>query len=440
MKHNKPARYYDPDELRARLGELDPVKIADELARLEPSRQAEMFRQIEGDRAREVFCLLDAAHQETILGSLDETRAAALVEELDPDDRARLFTELAKDHAEKLLAGLSPQERRLTIQLLDYPAESAGRIMTPEYVSLQPDLTAAEALQQIREQAAAAETIHTLPVIDSDERLVGMLELSDLVLAAPETPIRSIIREELRSVRADTDQETVARLLQAADLLAVPVVDAGERLLGLVTVDDAMDVLTREEEEDISRAGGTEPLRRPYFSVSDLRLARSRIVWLLVLIVAATLTVQVLKTFEQTLDQVVALAMFIPLLIGTGGNAGAQSATTLVRGMAVGDVHPRDFLRTLLREARVGLLLGLMLGLLSYGPVWIFADPALALVVSLTLVSICTLASAVGALMPLLARSLGVDPAVASAPFVTTVVDATGLLVYFLIARAVLQL
>ena len=234
--------------------------------------------------------------------------------------------------------------------------------------------------------------------------------------------------------------ETVARLLQAADLLAVPVVDAGDRLLGLVTVDDAMDVLTREEEEDISRAGGSEPLRRPYFAVSDLRLARSRIVWLLVLTIAAALTVQVLHVFEETLDQVVALALFIPLLIGTGGNAGAQSATTLVRSMAVGDVHPRDFLRTLLREARIGLLLGLMLGGLSLVPVWLFGDAALALVVALTLVAVCTLASVVGALMPLLARTVGVDPAVASAPFVTTIVDATGLLVYFLIARAVLQI
>lgn len=440
MKPSKPARFYNPDKLRARLADLDPVKIADELAHLPLPRQTEMFRQIEADRALQVFRLLDVAHQENILGELDEAMAAYLVEELDPDDRARLFTELPQDDAEQLLAGLSPSERRLTIQLLEYPAESAGRIMTPEFIRLQPDMTAASALQHIREKAAEAETIHTLPVIDGRERLTGMLELSDLVLAEPDAILQDLMREELRSVRAETDQETVARLLQAADLLAVPVVDAGDRLLGLVTVDDAMDVLTREEEEDISRAGGSEPLRRPYFAVSDLRLARSRIVWLLVLTIAAALTVQVLHVFEETLDQVVTLALFIPLLIGTGGNAGAQSATTLVRSMAVGDVHPRDFLRTLLREARIGLLLGLMLGGLSLVPVWLFGSPALALVVALTLVAVCTLASVVGALMPLLARTVGVDPAVASAPFVTTIVDATGLLVYFLIARAVLQI
>jgi len=220
----------------------------------------------------------------------------------------------------------------------------------------------------------------------------------------------------------------------------IPVVDEDLLLLGIVTVDDAMDVLTLEESEDLARSGGAEPLGRPYFSVSDFRLAKSRVLWLVVLIVAATLTVQVLNMFESTLETVVSLALFIPLLIGTGGNAGAQSSTTIVRSMAVGDVQPSDFVRTLLREGRVGFLLGAMLGLLSYLPVSLYAGYALALVVSLTLVSICTLASVVGSMMPLAARFFGVDPAVASAPFVTTIVDATGLLVYFMIAKAILNL
>ncbi|MGK2945807.1 MAG: magnesium transporter [Desulfuromonadales bacterium] len=433
-------RFYKPRKMKDRLAKLDPVKIADELVRMEPERQVMALDQLSSARTLDVFQLLDVAHQELILEHLAADRAAELVEAMDPDDRAHLFNELPSHISENLLDGLSPRERHLTDQLLGYPEESAGRIMTPEFVSLRPDWSVAEALSHIRQFGPDAETIHTLPVTEERNQLIGMVELSDLVLADPVRKVVDIMNKELRSVRTDDDQEDVARLLQAADLLAVPVVNAEGHLLGLVTVDDAMDVLTREEEEDHARSGGAEPLRRPYFSVSDLRLAQSRIVWLLVLLVAASLTVHVLNSFEQTLDKAVSLALFIPLLIGTGGNAGAQSSTTVVRNMAVGHVQPRDFLRTLLREARVGLLLGVMLGLLSYPCVWIFADQSLALVVSLTLVSICSLASVVGALMPQIARACGVDPAVASTPFVTTVVDATGLLIYFLIAQAVLKI
>lgn len=440
MKPQNITGTHEPEKLAARLARLDPLGIAEELARMEPDERSAAFGLLEKDRMLEVFNLLEVAHQEELLKGLSKENSTYLLEEIDPDDRARLLGELSAERVHTLLAGLSPKERYLTDQLLRFPEESAGRIMSPEFLSLAPGMSAAEALARIRERGRQVETIHTLPVTDEEEHLLGMVELSDLVLADPDLQVAAVMNEEVRRVRTDEDQEAVARLLQAADLLAVPVVDAEGRLLGLVTVDDAMDVLSREEEEDIARTGGAEPLRRPYFSVSDLRLARSRIVWLMVLIVAASLTVQVLNVFERTLDQVVALALFIPLLIGTGGNAGAQSSTTVVRSMAVGDVHPGDFFRTVMREGRVGLLLGTMLGLLSYFPVWLFADPALALVVSLTLVSICTLASVVGSMMPIIAQALGVDPAVASAPFVTTIVDATGLLVYFLIAQAVLNL
>ncbi len=440
LNKQKLCRFFEPRKMKARLAELDPVKVADQLGRMEPDQQAMAFEQLSGKRAQAVFQMLDVAHQAQIFTRLDSARAAHLIEKLDPDDRAGLLHELPADTAEGLLAGLSPRERRLTLHLLGHPAESAGRIMSPEFVGLRPGWSVAEALTHIRKHGPAVETIHTLPVTDDRDRLTGMVELSDLVLAESDRLVADVMNRELRSVRTDTDQEEVARLLQAADLLAVPVVDDEGRPLGLVTVDDAMDVLSREEEEDFARTGGTEPLGRPYFAVSDFRLARSRVIWLMILIVAASLTVHVLNAFEQTLEQVVALALFIPLLIGTGGNAGAQSSTTVVRSMAVGDVQAGDFLRTLLREGRVGVLLGSMLGLLSLPAVWLFADRSLALVVALTLVVICPLASVVGAMMPQLARAVGVDPAVASAPFVTTLVDATGLMVYFLIAQVILNL
>ena len=231
---------------------------------------------------------------------------------------------------------------------------------------------------------------------------------------------------EVFSARVDSDQEEVARLMREADLLAIPIVDSEDRLVGIVTVDDAMEVLEEEETEDLARAGGAEPLRRPYLATSVLQIARSRVVWLLVLIVAATLTVNVLSAFEDDLDKVVALALFIPLVIGTGGNTGSQAATTVTRALAVGEVRFDDLGIVILREARVGLLLGAMLGILALLPAWIFVGRDIALVVSLTLVVVCTLAAFVGALLPLVARRVGVDPAVMSAPFITTLVDATG--------------
>lgn len=439
MKTEKKSKYKTSSEINAWLRDKTPLQIAEETARMEPGQQEIIFQQISRDLALDVFKQLNVAQQERLLAVVEREHAVFLVEELDPDDRARLFNELPVDVAATYQEELSAEEQRLTNQLLSYPEESAGRIMSPEFLALCPAQTVLEALDYIHKNGHKAETVHTLPVTNEQKRLVGLCELSDLVLANRENQVSKIMHKNPHFVKPDADQEKVARLLQAADLLAVPVVDENEMLLGIVTVDDAMDILTLEESEDLARSGGTEPLGRPYFSVSDFRLAKSRVLWLVVLIVAATLTVQVLNLFEATLETAVSLALFIPLLIGTGGNAGAQSSTTIVRSMAVGDVLPRDFVRIILREGRVGLLLGTMLGLLSYLPVSVYAGQSLALVVSLTLVSICALASVVGSMMPLIARFIGVDPAVASAPFVTTIVDASGLLVYFLIAKAILN-
>jgi magnesium transporter len=340
--------------------------------------------------------------------------------------------------AKQLLGGLSPRERLLTATLLGYPENSAGRVMSPEVVNLKANQSAADALARLRRVGAAAETIYALPVTDDARRLVGALGLRDLVLADPEQQVGELMSEEVYSARVDQDQEEVARLIQEADLLALPIVDTENRLVGMVTVDDAMQILEEEQTEDVARAGGSEPLEHPYLSVSVLGLARSRVVWLLALIVAATLTVNVLNVFEATLAQAVTLTLFIPLVIGTGGNAGAQSATTVTRALAVGELRTSDVLLVVLREARVGLLLGLMLGALAYIPTALFLNAQMAAVVSLTLIAVCTLATLVGSLLPLLARRLGFDPAVMSAPFITTLVDATGLVVYFVIAKAIL--
>jgi magnesium transporter len=420
------------------LGQADVVEIAEELSRLSREQRAVPFRLLAKDRALEVFELLDPSLQQELLEGLRDTNVRQLFEEMDPDDRARLTEEMPAKVARRLLAGLSPNERRLTSTLLGYPEDSAGRLMSPEVASLRANMSAADALDRLRRIGDSAETIYALPVTDDHRRLVGALGLRDLVLAAPDTKVGDLMDTEVFSARVDADQEEAARLIRDADLLALPIVDTEDRLVGIVTVDDAMEVLEEEETEDVARSGGAEPLGRPYMATSVLQIARSRVVWLLVLIVAATLTVNVLQVFRATLDQAVTLALFIPLIIGTGGNTGAQAATTVTRALAVGEVRFDDLGVVILREARVGFLLGAILGVLALGPAWWLFGREIATVVSLTLLSVCTLAAFVGSLLPLVARRVGVDPAVVSAPFITTLVDATGLVLYFMIARTVL--
>ena len=420
------------------LAQADVVEIAEELSRLSRDQRAVPFRLLAKDRALEVFELLDPSLQQELLEGLRDTNVRQLFEEMDPDDRARLTEEMPAKVARRLLAGLSPNERRLTSTLLGYPEDSAGRLMSPEVASLRANMSAADALDRLRRIGDSAETIYALPVTDDHRRLVGALGLRDLVLADPDMKVGDLMDTEVFSARVDADQEEAARLIRDADLLALPIVDTEDRLVGIVTVDDAMEVLEEEETEDVARAGGAEPLGRPYMATSVLQIARSRVVWLLVLIVAATLTVNVLQVFRATLDQAVTLALFIPLIIGTGGNTGSQAATTVTRALAVGEVRFDDLGVVILREARVGFLLGAILGILALGPAWWLFGQEIATVVSLTLLSVCTLAAFVGSLLPLVARRVGVDPAVVSAPFITTLVDATGLVLYFMIARTVL--
>ena len=421
------------------LAQADPLEIAEELGRLPVADRAIPFRLLPKDRALEVFELLDPLHQQELLEGLREASVRELLEDMDPDDRARLVDEMPAKVAKQILAGLSQRERALTATLLGYPENSAGRVMSPEVVNLKANQTVADALARLRRIGGSAETIYALPVTDDHRRLVGALGLRDLVLADPDTQVGDLMDRDVYSARVDQDQEEVARLIQEADLLALPIVDTEGRLVGIVTVDDAMRILEEEQTEDVARAGGAEPLEHPYLSTSVLGLARSRVIWLMVLIVAATLTVNVLGFFEETLQSVVVLALFIPLVIGTGGNAGSQSATTVTRALAVGELRTTDVVLVVLREARVGFLLGTMLAAIAFLPTYFFVeDKRIAAVVSLTLLTVCTLATLVGSLLPLLARRLGFDPAVMSAPLISTLVDATGLVVYFLIAKAIL--
>lgn len=415
--------------------ELDLDSIS-EIRRLDPETRVEYLMKLDLEQALSIFENLEPVLQEEILQLLPEDKVDYFILELDPDDRVRLLDSLSEERAKALMQRLSPREWRMTQKLMSYPEESAGHIMTPEYLPLTLPLNAEQAMFLIKNQGKFADTIDTLPVIDSEGVLLGMLPLSQLVTAKPEQLVSDLMSDNVVSALPETDQEEVARLIQDADILALPIVNENGKLLGLVTIDDALDVLHLEREEDFARAAASQPLNRPYFTISAFELTWSRLTWLTLLALAGALTVQVLSVFEGELEQVIALSLFIPLLIGVGGNSGAQSATTVTRAIATDDLA--NVSKVIRRETGVGLMLGSAIGILAYLPVLILFDLDMASVVSVTLVIVCTMATMVGSGMPLLAKRLGIDPAVVSAPVVTTVVDASGLIVYFLMAKMIM--
>jgi magnesium transporter len=360
---------------------------------------------------------------------------------MEPDDAADVVEELGEEEAEELLSEMEPSDAYQVRELLSYPPDTAGGRMTPEFVSISPDLTIAVAMRLIRAKAPDAETIYYVYVTDRRGQLLGVVSLRELVVADPQRTIGQVMRRQVIRLPATADQEEAARLLMEHNFLALPVVDDDGRLLGVITSDDVADVLEEEATEDIERLGGSQPLDAPYMSASLLELFRKRLPWLMVLFLAGTYTSFVLQLFSDTLDQAVALAFFIPLLIGSGGNVGSQIVTTVVRAMAVGDVMLGDVWRVLRRELLVGVTIGLFLAAAMFVRAETMrVDLQISTVVALSAVFIVVWAAAIAAVLPLLLRRVGVDPAVVSAPFITTLVDGTGLFIYLSLARVALGL
>lgn len=419
------------------LASMPSRDLAVVIGRASPEQAAVFLRLLPEDRADSVFESLSPAVQRDVIATLDTEDAATIFQRLDPDDRVRLLDDLAAPLAERLMSSLSAEAHVVTASILAHPVRSVGHAMSPEYVAVGPSDSVAHALARVRAHAHSAETVYVIPVVGDAGRLLGVVSLRDLIAHEPETLVADIVRPA-ESVRTDVDVEDAARACTESQLLAIPVVDDTARLVGIFTIDDALRALDDAEAEDTARAGASEPLRRPYLPTPILRVARSRVVWLMVLAVSAVLTVQVLGVFEATLEQMVVLALFIPLLTGTGGNAGSQAATTVTRALAVGDVRTGDTWRVLFKEMRVGATLGLVLGATGFVVASLAFGVPLGTVIGLTLLLICTMAAAVGGVMPMLAKSLRADPAVFSTPFITTFCDATGLIIYFTVAKAVL--
>ena len=429
----------EPQRLQQALTEISVGDTVDFLERLGVRDRAVAFRLLPKGVAVEVFDMLDQSLQLEIIEGLKDADVAHFFDSLDPDDRVRLMDEMPASVARQMLRHLDPRERSLTGIVLGYSSGTIGREMSPEFVAIPEQWNAQQALDKIRRAGENAETIYTLPVVDRQRLLKGVVSLRGLLGAEDETPIADLMTEA-DSVIVDHEAEDAARLCADRKHLAMPVTDKEHRVVGIFTVDDALDILERAESEDAARQGGSEPLHRPYLSTPVLQIMRSRVVWLLVLAVGATLTVQVLDVFESTLESLVVLSLFVPLLIGTGGNTGNQAATTVTRALALGDVGPRDVMRVLWREVRVGATLGATLGTGGFLVAGLVYGWDIGSVIGLTLLAICTMAASAGGLMPLLGKKLGADPAVFANPFISTFVDATGLIVYFLIARAVLGL
>lgn len=429
---------------KALLVPVQPADIAEAIEGLPKTMQAIAFRLTAKNEAIEVYEHLDTSVQQSLIEEFKRQDLIDIVDKMSPDDRVRLFDELPAKIVRRLLEQLSAQERQATALLLGYEAQTAGRIMTPEYVSLKENWTVSRALDHIRAQAALSETIYYVFVTNFARQLTGILSLRQLVVGQADQSIGELMTREVVSVQTSADQEEVARVIQRYDFLAVPVVDTENRLVGIITVDDVIDILEEEATEDIYTLGGVQSGGDSYFQSNLLDVARKRVVWLSVLLITNTVTAAVIRSQQDILQSVVVLAAFIPLLIGTGGNVGAQSSTVVIRGLNTDELKIKDAFQVIRREAIAGAFLGLMLAIVV--TVWAYflqgGDPTglpVAVTVGISLIGISVLASSAGAGLPFLFQSFGLDPALMSAPFITTIVDVLGVLIYLNLARQVLS-
>ncbi|MBA3570978.1 MAG: magnesium transporter [Pyrinomonadaceae bacterium] len=426
------------------VSDLAPADLAELFNQLTVPETAAVVAMLPVQRTIEVFDQPTMRRRAAILEELEPTRGAEILAGLSADERTDIIQKMGQHERHRIVPKLAPEMRTELEDLLQYPVSTAGGIMTTEFVHLDLKMTVGEALKHIRSVAREKESIYACYVIEPQtEHLLGAVSLRDLVMAELDAPINEVMRHKPVTVNALDDQEAVAQKIGKYNLLAVPVLEQDGSVVGFVTVDDVIDVLIEEQTEDILRMAGVEPgaLDKPYFDNPIFRVVRKRIGWLMLLFVAGTLTSAVLHRFEAELAAVVALSFFIPLLIGTGGNAGAQTVMTVIRSLALGEIGLQHAWRVVLREATTGMVIGLMVAPIAFGQALLWeASVALALTVSVTMFAICIWSTTVGSLIPILAERFGVDPAVLSAPLITTLVDATGLIIYFTIAKMILHL
>jgi len=435
----------EPEVLVEALDEFHPEDVAEILDDLDLGDAVALMRVLPDDFAADVMERLDSDRQVEILHGLGVRESIPVVAEMAPDNRVDLVQDLPVALAADLLEMLEaqdPEAAEETRELAQHDEETAGGIMTPDVVALPPETKVWKAIDEVRRlsRGGEVETISYVYVTAYKEQLVGVLSLRDLILADPSQTLQDVMTEHVVRVKIDADQEQVARTIAKYDINAVPVVDEHGVLRGVVTVDDVVDVMVEEATEDAQKMGGVVPLEESYFQTGFVEFIWKRAVWLVILFGGQLLTATVMEEHEMTMATLAGLVVFIPLIIATGGNSGAQSSTLIIRALAVGEMTPADWLRVFGREAGIGVSIGLVLGGVGFARAWFVGDDAslhLAITVTLSITAVTTLGTTLGSLLPLLIRRLGFDPAVSSTPFIASLVDVLGLVLYFAIAQSV---
>jgi magnesium transporter len=436
-------------QLRERLSDLAAADVADLVIALPSDSEAFIFRLLPRDRAGEVFSYLPPDHQESLIESLSNEQVRAVLAEMNPDDRTRLLEEMPAEVTRRVLTALSPDDLKNARWLLGYPGETAGRYMTPRYVTIGANVTASEALEHIRRTGRGMETINVVYIVDERGMLVEDIRLASLVLADPSTRVLDIDDPPLVKVQANDDREEVLKAFEKYDRLALPVTDADGHMLGIITVDDVLDVAEQEATEDIQKLGGQSALDAPYLQVGVGSMIAKRAGWLSALFLGEMLTATAMSFFEAEIAHAVVLALFVPLIISSGGNSGSQATSLIIRSLALRELRLRDWFRVFRRELVSGVALGAMLGAIGFVRIvaWEkmhFTDYGahyllVACTVWAALLGVVTFGTLAGSMLPFVLRRLGFDPATSSAPFVATLVDVTGLCIYFSVALLLLR-
>lgn len=419
---------------------VHPADIADILDQLSPEKAYIVFDLLPIDVASEVLDETGSLVRQELLEAVDDEKIADLLDELPMDDAAEFLEDLSDEQADRLIGLMEPEDRAEVEELLSYEEETAGRLMTRNVATLRRFWTVDETLNYLR-SIEETESIHYLYVVDADDKLIGVCPLRELIHTPAAATIDSIMSESVVAVPVTADQEELAEMVARYDYYSIPVVDDNGRFMGVITVDDVLDIFAEEATEDIQRLGGSEPLDQPYFAVSNMQIVKKRIGWLFLLFIASTLTGTVINSFQHELETVLALSLFIPLIIGTGGNAGSQTVATIIRAITLDEVRLGNVFQAIRKEFSVGLLLGLtMMGIGFVRAITWNTGIEIAIIVSLTLVAVVLWANIVATAVPILADRFNIDPAVISGPMITTIVDATGLFIYFSLAKIILGL
>lgn len=429
-------------EIKKTLNEMNEYDIAEILEELPPKESIRIFRLLNKDIAADVFSCMETDKEAMIIASLSEKEAIDIINDMAADDATDLMDEIPANVVHSLLKKVDPETRRDINQLLKYPDNSAGSIMTVEFLDFKDNLTIKEAIKKIRQEYDDKETINVCYVTDTKRKLIGKVTLKDLVVNPEDKKISEVMDDDFQYVNTLMDQEEVAKIIQDYDITAVPVVDSEDKLVGIITIDDVIDIIEEEATEDIEKMAAITPTEKSYLKLSVFDIWKSRIPWLLLLMISATFTGKIIQHYESALAACVILTSFIPMLMDSGGNAGGQASVTVIRGLSLNDIEFSDTLKVIWKELRASLLIGLTLAVANFGKLMLIdkVSTSVALVVCSTLVIVIIMAKIIGCTLPILAKRIGFDPAVMASPFITTIVDAISLFVYFQIAVHVLAI